>query len=435
MADVLTEKIPPGSFYKPGMAFGAGRYTVYVLIVFSVLARAGVQDWAVAVVHILTLLALFLFLADRIWGWEWQRIKSPLDLPLLLLGLLVITTTIFSVHRATSLRAMMLFFNYAVVYYLVLAMVQTRARLRHLVFFLVVLAVFLALIGLFQTLGNIHFPWWQYPDLPGKSGILKATFGNRNHMAGFLAMIIPMQLGLFLTGRGRGRNALLAYFACVLIGALVLTLSRGGWLGTAVGLIFMTLTLLADQHYEHKKALGSILAISVFVIFVVLANTAVVKRINTVRETAGDPSIQSRLQVWHKTTDMIHDRPWLGHGPGTFALVFTQYQPPGNNRRFYYAHNDYLQVTSTIGILGLPLMAWLVIALYRRGFRKMKNSSRLIRGTTAGAMAGITAILVHGLMDFNLHIPANALIFTTLAAIIAAPIPRRDTKKATARFA
>lgn len=64
------------------------------------------------------------------------------------------------------------------------------------------------------------------------------------------------------------------------------------------------------------------------------------------------------------------------------------------------------------------------IALYRAGFRKLWNPGRLIRGTTLGALSGITAVLFHSAVDFNLHIPANAILFTVLAAVVAAPIPR-----------
>jgi hypothetical protein len=65
----------------------------------------------------------------------------------------------------------------------------------------------------------------------------------------------------------------------------------------------------------------------------------------------------------------------------------------------------------------------MIVALYRKGFIKLKNPSRLVRGTTLGALSGITAILVHSISDFNLHIPANALLFAILAALVVAPLP------------
>jgi hypothetical protein len=68
-------------------------------------------------------------------------------------------------------------------------------------------------------------------------------------------------------------------------------------------------------------------------------------------------------------------------------------------------------------------MVWMIIALYRKGFKKLKNLSRLVRGGTLGAVAGITAILVLSFSDLNLNIPAYAILFTVLAAIAAAPVP------------
>ena len=65
----------------------------------------------------------------------------------------------------------------------------------------------------------------------------------------------------------------------------------------------------------------------------------------------------------------------------------------------------------------------MIIALYRKGFKKLKNPSRLVRGITLGAMSGISAILFHSVADFNLHIPANALLFAILAALVVAPLP------------
>jgi hypothetical protein len=69
----------------------------------------------------------------------------------------------------------------------------------------------------------------------------------------------------------------------------------------------------------------------------------------------------------------------------------------------------------------------MVIAFYKRGFYKLRYPSRLVRGTTLGAMSGITAILVHSVSDFNLHIPANALLFTVLVAIVVAPLPKQES--------
>ena len=130
-----------------------------------------------------------------------------------------------------------------------------------------------------------------------------------------------------------------------------------------------------------------------------------------------------RLVGWRGVNKMISDHPLIGAGPGTFATVYTQYQPPGLANRRFYAHNDYLHFISEVGLALPAVMVWMIIALYRKGFKKLKNPSRLVRGTTLGAMSGITAILVHSFGDFNLNIPANAILFTVLAALAAGPVP------------
>ena len=116
----------------------------------------------------------------------------------------------------------------------------------------------------------------------------------------------------------------------------------------------------------------------------------------------------------------------LGTGPGTFAYAFTQYQPAGLDKHYTTAHNDYLHFISEVGLPLVAIIAWMVAALHYKGRKKLKNPSRLVRGITLGALAGITAILVHSFGDFNLHIPANAILFVVLAAIVAAPLSKHE---------
>ena len=73
-------------------------------------------------------------------------------------------------------------------------------------------------------------------------------------------------------------------------------------------------------------------------------------------------------------------------------------------------------------------MIWLMYKLFVHGIYKLKRGDSRTRGTTLGAMGSILAILVYSLTDFNLHIPANALLFTVLCALVAAPLP--DTRQA-----
>ena len=162
------------------------------------------------------------------------------------------------------------------------------------------------------------------------------------------------------------------------------------------------------------------------VALIFLASTPVVERMRTALQKGEETSLHSRMIVWGGVMKMIGEYPMLGIGPGTFTFIFTQYQPPGLKSHYTMVHNDYLHFTSEVGLPLIAIVVWMIIALYKKGFRKLKNPSRLVRGITLGSMSGITAILVHSISDFNLHIPANAMLFTVLAALVVAPLPKQE---------
>ncbi|QTA79180.1 Uncharacterized protein dnl_14340 [Desulfonema limicola] len=90
------------------------RFIIFFLLIFTPLARASVQGWAVCIIHIMTLTALTVFLLDKAYRWDWKWIKTPLDMPILALICLCTASTVFSTHPYTSFRALMFLLNYIV---------------------------------------------------------------------------------------------------------------------------------------------------------------------------------------------------------------------------------------------------------------------------------------------------------------------------------
>jgi O-antigen ligase len=399
------------------------RYLLYALLIFTPLARGSVHPWAVAVIEIATLLALALFLIERSLKWDWRWIKTPLDLPILCLLVLCLLSVVFSVHRQTSLWSFILLLNYLTILYLTIHLTTTRSRLRGLIYLIIGIATFLSVFGLFKMFDINPFPWWDYDDIRYFPFALSSTYGNQNHLAGYLEMSIPLCIGLFLLDYISSKLFLIFYLTILLFSSFILSLSRGGWVGMLIGLSFMSGCLLASRYFKRKRLLVSAIIGTILLALVILASTPVVEEIRTLAEKDQTPSLYGRTIIWGDIFKMIGDHPLLGTGPGTFATVFTQYQPPGLATYFNMAHNDYLHFISETGLLLAVLIIWMGIALYRKGFEKLRNPSRLVRATTLGAMTGITAILIHSIVDFNLHIPANAILFAVLIALIIAPIP------------
>ena len=409
------------------------RYSLYSLLVFTPLALGSVQGWAISVIHLVTLLALTAVLLEKSLAWSWEWISTPLDTPILILLVLSILSTAFSVHTTTSIWSFILLCNYVIIFYLIIHTHRTRHQLRRLVYLIIGSAALISIIGLLKIFCDNPFPWWDYTDFQTAPDRLSSTFGNADHLAGYMEMTLPVLLGLLLTGFRGMRIVLLIVLAALLFTALLLSLSRGGWLGAVSGLCFMCIALLLNRYFQSKKLVLALGGGCVVVAFFVLSSTTVVKRIRTVEEMGNIPNLKARITVWSGAVEMIKDHPLLGTGPGTFAIVFTQYQPPGVVSRYFAAHNDYLQVTAETGLALVPVIAWMIIIFFVKGFKKLNNPSRLVRGTTLGAMSGVSSILIHSIFDFNLHIPANAILFTTLSAIVVSPVPFIDDRGQMAR--
>jgi len=401
------------------------RYSLYALLIFTPLARGSVQGWAITSIHLITLIALTAFLIEKSFNQNWQWIKTPLDKPIIILIILSILSSIFSLHRHTSFWSIILLLNYLTIFYMIIHTIRTRSQLRQLIYLIIGVALFISVFGLFKLAGANPFPWWDYSELP--TNRIASVYGNRNHLAGYMEMALPLFLGFFFISQSANKLFLKIFLVIFLVMSLIFSLSRGGWLGILAGLVFMAGALLADQYFNKKRLLLFIIGGFFLVTFLILASTPVVERIRTMMDKGQETTLHSRNMVWGGVAKMIADYPLLGAGPGTFAVINTQYQPPGVVPRHIRAHNDYLHFVSETGMFMIPVIIWMIIALYRKGFHKLKNPSRLVRGITLGALSGITAVLVHSIVDFNLHIPANAILFTILAALVVAPVPGTAT--------
>jgi flagellin-like protein len=256
-----------------------------------------------------------------------------------------------------------------------------------------------------------------------------STFYNPNHFAGYLAMALPVCLCMFLIGLRESQKVLTGVFTLLILLAIVFSLARGGWVSSIFGMAFMGAVLLITSKSViiTKKLLLLIAGGLLFIGLVFLFSTPAVEEFVTLKKAPEDKNLQGRIVVWRRTLQMIADYPLLGSGPGTYATIFTRYQPPLTNLRYYMAHNDYLHFVAETGLPVLVVMGWLTIVCYRFGFQKLTHPSRLVRGSTLGALSGISAILLYSVSDFNLHIPANAVLFSVLAAIVVAPPPKFDT--------
>jgi O-Antigen ligase len=381
------------------------------------LFRGSVHAWAQTLIQILAVTGILILLVRKGSSEpENRRLAASCLLPV---AVLTLASALFSPGTLLTVDGCVMLFAYLAVFYLTVCSVKTRAEQRTLVHVILATAVFISLVGILKRFEMNFLGLWEYPDILWRQyKSLTGPYVNRNHMAGFLEMAIPLLLGLFLT-KERSREKILGMVCLVLflIVTLGLTLSRGGWIGAFSGLMFMLVVLLTQKNFKKKEVLIGV-AVASFVGVILLVSTPVVKRIMTLTQADTTDNLKSRLIEWEGTLNIIQDHFFWGTGPGTFSTVYPAYQKPGASKLARYAHNDYLHFISDTGIFFIPVMFWLLYLIFKSGFKKLKSKSRQKRGLALGAMGGVVAILVHSFSDFNLHIPANIILFTILSATV-----------------
>lgn len=279
----------------------------------------------------------------------------------------------------------------------------------------------------------------QYAADPALS-VSKGTYINRNHFAGLLEMALPfavMYAVLLFNGMGRVRSlsvfaalrlVAVAGTAVAMCLAIVYSLSRMGFVSAVCGLLVIGVFLLRVR--LPRKLTLMCASATVLVILVVLIPDRTVARFADIAHEH-ELSRDTRVQVWADTLKLIAAYPVFGCGAGAYAFAFPKYQTAAPFLTADFAHNDYLQAVAELGVVGFLIVAFFVIQLVATAVRAGVTETVLERRALGVAcVAAWAAILAHSASDFNLYIPANAMLLAWIAGITAGLWPayqRRNT--------
>ncbi|MBI2686004.1 MAG: O-antigen ligase family protein [Acidobacteria bacterium] len=251
----------------------------------------------------------------------------------------------------------------------------------------------------------------------GPADSATGTYPNRNHFAGLLEMVLPLALAggaAFWRGpvkRWWGAAAMLALSGLLIIGT-VISLSRMGFLAALGGLFVLGVLLLGGK---GRLAAAALVGIVLAVAFVVLPTDEWIARFAAIARTE-DISADSRAQIWRDTLPMIRRYWWSGVGMGAYQSAFYQYKNVAPMSTVDYAHNDYLQYLAELGVLGFAAALAVIARCFYWMARGLERSLLV-----AGAWGAAVAMAIHSLVDFNLYIPANALVLAWIVGTATAP--------------
>ncbi len=388
---------------------------VMVLLVFTPVARGATTRWAFCIALWLALIAALVMVGRRLW--QEQRIfpRTPLDVPLAAVIVLAAASWIGSIYRDATFWALLRLCLYVLVFYLVFDLTASRRQIRRLVLALVTLGAAVAFLGLVKYSGAPILSIWRDA---GTATRLNSTFINPDHLAGYLAMLFCLGLGVFVQRSGQTAPLWVIALLLMLV-AIGLSLSRGGWIATFAGVEFMILTVLWDRRASKVKIVVIAVVLLLAAGLTLMASNPILERASTLQTVGDHPDLNTRVMAWKATLRLIEESPVLGKGLGTFPWSFTRVRPAGLMGRFYEAHNDYLQIAAGAGLPILAVLLWGLVVVYRIGLRTVTRvRSRFYAGVCLGALSGISAILVHSLVDFNLQITCNGIIFSCLGGLL-----------------
>lgn len=396
----------------------------------------------------LTMLVLRMITTENIC---WQ--SSRLDKAVFLYLLWGCLSLFWSINIYNSTLFLPLFLAGPILFYVIINSVQEQKTIDKLLFVIITVGLGMGIYGILQYFG-IDFRFWK-----GNIGRQKVMglFGNVNYFAEYLILPLSLTMGLFLV-KNKIFNKFFLLLALLAMGlTLLFTFTRGSYLAIAITIPIMSFLYFKSAKNEKSKKFY-IKIVLAFLLLTIIAlaliyvphplnrgNTVLGKlksRVTIKTLTSGSSTLR-RIATWKFTWMMIKDYPILGSGLGTYAYHTLKYQADffsiRNNREIYphgfaaQSHNEYLQLWSELGIIGLLLFLWIILAYYRNVFINIGKIDKKQQAITIGLTGGVTAVLVDAIFGFPLQLATSISLFWMFLGLTACQLNTaiRDKKKAT----
>jgi O-antigen ligase len=398
------------------------------ILVFGPLAMGAVDAPEFIVIQGLTA-AVMLVWALRLWISPKPRLLwPPLGWGVLAFAALAIgrylTADIEYVARLEMIQVLM----YAFLFFAIVNNLYRQESVHIVSFTLVFLAMGISCFAVYQFLTHSNRVWNYVSPYIGRAS---GTYISPNNFAGFLGMLLPLATAYILVGRMKPVvRVLLGYATLVMLAGMTVTFSRGGWVAVTVALLLLLGTLIFHRNHRLPALLLLLILVgggTVFVTKYLSKTLSYMRRVIEPGETA-ELNLAVRLDIWTAAEQMWQDHFWWGVGPAHYDYRFREYRPESVQMSPDRAHNDYLNLLADWGAVGgIIVLAGMVTfgAGLRKTWKYVRPSENDFgRGMSnrfaffLGASAGLFALAVHSVVDFNLHIPANAILGVTLLALL-----------------
>ena len=400
------------------------RVGICVLVTFAVLAHGAVEPWSEAVLEVGAAVLLLLWAWEVSVGGEYKVIWNPLLWPLLgLWGVaalqLAAGITVYPFQTRIGLL------KYTALLALFFLCAQSYRKLEHwhgFVWFLLILGFAVSVFAILQHFTFNGKLYWVREIQFG--GIPFGPYVNRNHFAGLVELLIPPGLAiLILRAERRDQLPLVALFTLFPIGALFLSASRGGIISFLGEIGLLAFLILFRRREGRELAAAGLVVVLAIALVSWLGIGRALERFASYKTL--EVSEGRRIEMLQGTWRIFLDHPIAGTGLGTLQDVFPLYETIYDGLIVNHSHNDYAEVLAETGVIGgLCGLAFLVVLAWTGWKHIVAEKEVMNLAYHAGALVACFGLLVHATVDFNFHIPSNALIFLLQAALATSPALR-----------
>lgn len=421
-----------------------GLYLLPFLVPFGSIRAVALGPARVGGTEALLGLVIAAWIARGIARRELRLHRPPLLIPLVLFLGVLLASVLGALSLSASLKELIKWGEVAALYIIAWHEIDRRDALV-IVLAMLTAGALAALHGIYQSVFHVGPDGFLFP-LAGRLWLRAyGLFEQPNPYAGYLGLTIPLAYGLLIAGLGtplRTRDAeelslptagaILLYAAgtgAIMLAALVLTLSRGAWIGAAAAVFVVSVVL------SRRAAVASATAGVAAALFFALGGLEVLPAALRQRATDFLPyvgqldvrgveitdqnfAVIERLAHWQAAVGMFADRPWFGFGIGNYAPVYPAYNVPPWDDPLGHAHNIYLNFAAETGIVGLAAYLLFWAAALWLTWRAIRGTTGLWRGLAIGCLGVFVHLATHNFFD-NLYVHGMYLHIALLLAIIA----------------
>ncbi len=397
------------------------------ILVFGPLATGAVRTPDLLVLQTLTIGATGLWIF-RLWLSDKPRLLwPPICWAVLVFAVYAVARYFTADIEYTARQEVIRVVIYTLIFFVVLNNLHRQESIRIITFTLVFLAVAISFYALYQFLTGSDRVWTFISPYKHRAG---GTYICPNHLAGFLEMLLPLALAYAVASRLKlPLRIMLGYAALVMVAGIVVTLSRGGWLACAASLLLFGALLFFRRNLRWPVVVAFLFVAALAVFFIARSPSVRFRIEKSFSQTQEVKSVENiRFELWPPATRMWRDNFWFGVGPAHFDQRFQAYRPQIIQVRPERTHNDYLNTLVDWGVVGAAIVvsAWTLLALgIFKSWKFVRGNARDLGSNQSdkfafvlGASVGLVAILLHSVVDFNMSIPANAILAVTLMALL-----------------